>query len=379
MAYWFRKKGIQVYVCYMRSGKPVSLPRAKTKHLDGDEPHNLDAFCRQIERQYEGGPRKITPENLSQTNSELGQNLESYFDFLISRGKSPNTVGWHKSALEKYVVRFFLEGDTPLRDPVQWPGKSIRLFQWLIAQNTSESTIKRVNIALRGFYRYLVEEGRIQTGVDIRLRNPVIRDKTTPLPRILEPEEILAFIEQAKDPAIKLTALLGYFFSLRPQEIFALRPMDFVAGTKATELECCRIMHAKGLFFKLAVNVQRQKTKNGKFTVPKAYSSGFVACFNAVAAKTLVYLLRQVQKPDRALFGFSPDWHLKLWRRHGIEGITVKSLRRASLYYLAHHTKMNDLVALMKHARHKKAETTMLYLRRPEETIEFTGELDLES
>jgi integrase len=51
-----------------------------------------------------------------------------------------------------------------------------------------------------------------------------------------------------------------------------------------------------------------------------------------------------------------------------VDGITLKDLRRASLYHLGHHTAFSgELTLLMKHARHKEPQTTMLYLRRPDE------------
>jgi len=379
MAYWFRKPNGHVFVLYRKDGRSVPLPRAKVKHLDSAEDHSIDAFTNQVALNYEGKERKITPENLVGSDTELGQYLAAYLDYLKTRGKSVFTIQHHKSVLERHILPFFLEGDTPLRDPAQWPGKSIKFLQHLTNKGVKGHTIQLCNTTLRGFYKYLVEEGRIQTGVDIKLRSPVMEAQATPLSRIIEPEEILSFARTCTDSALKLTALLGYFASLRPQETFALRPCDLIAGTKAEFLECSKTMKDKHLYGKLVVNIHRQKQKNGKFATPKAYSKGHVAIFNEEAAKMIVETVKGISNPKESLFRFLPDWHGKEWSKKGIKGISCKDLRRASLYFLAHRTDMNDLISLMKHARHKNPDTTMLYLRRPEENIGEWGGLDLDA
>lgn len=199
------------------------------------------------------------------------------------------------------------------------------------------------------------------------------------LPGLGEPDEVMEYVAATSDLHLKLTALFGYFSSLRPQEIFALRKGDLIAGSKAEELECCKTMASKGLYSRLAVNVHRQRIKNGKFAPPKSHSKGHVAIFDERAAKAIVFLLKDVKDPLMPLFPHLPDWHMKLWVKNGIPKSTTKDLRRASLYYLGHKTALNDLVSLMKHARHKKPETTMLYLRRPGEVTGEWQELDLDA
>ena len=56
----------------------------------------------------------------------------------------------------------------------------------------------------------------------------------------------------------------------------------------------------------------------------------------------------------------------------GYPGMTLKDLRRASLYWLGHYSSV-DLVALKNHARHRNVETTSLYTRRPLEDVSDLG------
>ncbi len=56
----------------------------------------------------------------------------------------------------------------------------------------------------------------------------------------------------------------------------------------------------------------------------------------------------------------------------------MKDLRRASIYWLGHHTNIG-IIELKSHARHKRVDTTALYLRRPEEQIDELDALDLDA
>ncbi len=58
------------------------------------------------------------------------------------------------------------------------------------------------------------------------------------------------------------------------------------------------------------------------------------------------------------------------WNKFGIKGVNVKDRRRASFYYLGHYSNLTPL-QLMKHARHREVETTMLYCRRPDEILDL--------
>ncbi len=62
----------------------------------------------------------------------------------------------------------------------------------------------------------------------------------------------------------------------------------------------------------------------------------------------------------------------KMWKKAGINKITLKDLRRASLYWLGHYSELN-FVDLKNHARHSQPSTTPLYVRRPEEAFDEVG------
>jgi hypothetical protein len=125
---------------------------------------------------------------------------------------------------------------------------------------------------------------------------------------------------------------------------------------------------------KFAVNVTKQRIQTGEITTPKAYSVGWVSCFDETAARLLVPLLKEADK--NGVFNRRNDFLFSRWKEHGIKEITLKDLRRSSLYYLGHVVGL-EFAGLSAHARHAKPETTMLYLRRPvEETKDVELDLD---
>jgi integrase len=163
-----------------------------------------------------------------------------------------------------------------------------------------------------------------------------------------------------------LFGLIAYFFSLRPQEVMALEKRDFATGSKALSFECSRAMVNAGLDGCLVVNVVKQNSKIVGISDPKRSSRGVVACFNGEARRLILTALERAE-PGR-LFPFCVDHYYHLWARYGIPGITLKDMRRASIYWLAHYTSLS-LPALRNHARHSSIETTGIYTRRPEENF----------
>jgi hypothetical protein len=134
-------------------------------------------------------------------------------------------------------------------------------------------------------------------------------------------------------------------------------------------------MHRLHLYDKFAINITKQRTQEGTITKPKAFSVGWVACFNEAAARAVVTHIKAMGTEE--LFPQRNDWLFEHWKKFGIPGITLKDLRRSSLYYLGHRVGM-EFSGLSAHARHAKPETTMLYLRRPEENMESL-DLDLDA
>jgi hypothetical protein len=156
--------------------------------------------------------------------------------------------------------------------------------------------------------------------------------------------------------------LLGYFFSLRPQESLGVTVRDFDTDTAK---ECCKTMAGMGLYGTLAVHVSKQKTNRGIRNSVKAQSTGWVACFDKTAAGILAAIVDSMGD-DEPLFAYAANRGFDRWRDHGIPDMTLKDLRRASLYWLGHYTQLT-YVMLRHHARHRDERTTWLYMRRKED------------
>ena len=374
MAYWQRRSNGRIFVYVFKDGKPNALPRKQVMQLDGEPDCNVDHWVNNYSRIIEKRPDKTPPP----TDAQLNKYVADYLAYLASRKKAYSTLAYLRHALTYQIIPYFLNNEPPLKDPQQWPAKSIKLLEHLQNQKLSENQILRANTALRGFWQYFCDEGIIQNGLDIRIRRPVINQKVTPLKFTLTPGAVLDYVHKTADKELKLMALLGYFFSLRTQEIFALRKSDFRAGSQARDLECCRVLDRFQLYSKLSVHITRQRScYAGVFSDPKSDSRGWVGCFDERAAKLIVELLNPYSNQISPLIRFLPDHNIKRWRKSGINGITLKDLRRASLYWLGHYTGMG-VVELKNHARHSMIDTTSLYLRRPEEQLEQVDTLDLE-
>lgn len=379
MAYWQRDRGL-IYVFTRVSGKPKKLPRRETRQLDALEDDKIDLWVQQWEEQYEG--KKIQADNIAFSDGRLMGYVNQYLGYMASRKKSVCTIKQHESMLTRFGLPYFLRQDPPLKDPHQWPAVSIKMLETLQAKGVSPGVIFRVNVALRNFFNYLQEEGLVNSSLKLQLRPPLQLTKETPLKFQLMPADVLRFASN-KSVAIdvRFMGLVGYFMSLRPQEVFALQRNDFRAGSPVVALDCAKAMKRANLYNRLAVNVTRQRTATNTMATPKTGSKGWVSCFDETAAQELVNILRVeltgIDKEERIL-PYNNGEQYRRWGRHGIKGVTLKDLRRASLYYLGHFTELTP-VELMKHARHQRLETTMIYLRRPEENLVEADDLDLEA
>ena len=357
MSYW-NVVGGRVRVYTYKDQKVVCLPRALTAHLDGAEEHIVDAWVSCYDAEHR--TRKPQP----QTTDEFQVQVERFRAFLDSRRKDPTTIGWHISSLKNHIIPFFLLREA--RQFAQWPQHSIKMLEELQNKGLSNHQIVKANQALNQFWKWLMDEGLVYTA--IRTRAPITVKVNTPLKFTLTPDSVLEWVNGCRNPQLRFLALAGFFFSLRPQETFALTPQHFIAGSRATILECSKVMAEHKLFSRLVVKIDRQANKKGEFTTPKAGSSGWVACFDERAARQLIVLLKE-HPLDQILFTNKLDWVGRLWASGGIPNITLKDLRRASIYWLGHYTSMG-IQELANHARHANIETTRIYLRRPDEFVE---------
>jgi len=368
MAFW-QRKGSKVVVFYWDSEakKQKAIPRAITQHLNCEEDSAIERWVAKWEALHsaqQAKPLKVYPGN------PFRPYFDRFYDFLRAQGRHPTTVSLHKQNLEAYAFAYFFN-TLALSTFKDLGSHSKGLMDWLRdKQGVRLERIRKVNVSLTMFWRWLTEEGYVHE--PLLLRKPLIPGQGALLKFTVTPEQMLAWKPKRAD--LELMGLLGYFFSLRPQEIQALRPCDFIAGGKTADLEASLVMNANGLCARLVVNVHRQVSKGIVGHVPcKAYSQGVVACFDERAARRVVALLNE-HKPTEKLFQLQIHGYLHAWRRGGYPGITLKDLRRASLYWLGHYTTL-DLLALKNHARHRNVETTSLYTRRPLEDVSELGVL----
>lgn len=372
MAY-FQRSGsrVRVFVYSAEDGKPKALPRKKTKHLDS-QPDDVVRLI--VEREW-GRPKAQSHE----PPLDLQKQFEGFLLYSEGRGKSQATLKQYKTCFLKYIVPFFV-GQENL--PVNlWPSVSVKLLPFLKDNDVSNHNILKANSTLSQFWKWLCEEGSVED-VSLRLRRPTIKKQKTPLRKAINPSDVLSFARNCNDESVKLMALCGYFMSLRTQETLALRREIFIAGSRAEALQCCKAMKQVGLYSRLAAKIQEQRGVNWRKggAVPKADSAGWVACFDEQAAIEIVAIIRN--KEGYFLNHFSPEWLIRKWRRGvkgtALQGVTLKDLRRASLYWLGHNSNL-PIVALKHHARHSNITTTELYLRRPEEELIGFDELDLDA
>ena len=370
MAYWTRRPQGYVYVYTFQDGKRKSLPRKKTKHLDGQPDHNIQAWVTNWSLCNEGKKYQHIRYNIEGT--ELDRLLSRYLKYLAEEGRAEDTIKQHSLMLRRWIIPFFISFEPALNDPVQWPGSARYLQSWMRDHDSPESNLFRANVALRTFWDFLQLEGRVPQEIALKLRNVQTPNKATPLNFTISPEEVLSFVESSKDLDLKFIALAGYFFSLRPQEVFALKAIDFRGGPNVQPLDAAKAMNRVNLYDKFAVNVLKQRTNAGKLKDPKAGSSGWVCCFNREAALALVKLMDGLEPESPILKNDNRKIYRK-WSQSGIQNLTIKDLRRSSLYWLGHFSDLRPF-ELQKHARHRSLETTSLYLRRPDEELqEWSG------
>lgn len=363
MAYWQRKNRNKVYIYTSKGGNKKQVSRSEYTFLDSYTDSQVDQWVREWALKYEN--KQVGPRNLLYSSSPLADLVRQFTDYRQSRGLDRKTARYHRRLLTGYVLSYYLRQDPPIPEPKDWAPSAPRLLAYLEKRGLGSGAISHLNIAFRRFWDWLQEEGLVLPGTVLKLRNPHTPAKLTPLKSVLSPDDILLIADSLPEVSLQLITLLGYFFSLRPLEIFALRPRDFRAGEWAAQLEACAVFRKKGLYSRFAVYVNEARKPNGEFGPLKTKSSqAWVACFDERAARRIVLLLADRPENELLIPRYLPDWWMRFWRK--ITGFQVKDLRRASLYWLGHGP-LPEPIALKNHARHAKLETTALYCRRPDE------------
>jgi integrase len=369
---WFRRKldrtGAERYVFVFPTGSKKPLPRKLTKHLDGQPDHNIKFWMAEWAAKHGHAlPRT------GLAHPGLRRLLDDYKAWLVAERAHRKTVRQHYQLLEQYVLPTLLSLDPQNTDPNHWPRWAPKLRDALADAGCSDNTIRLANVALRGLWAYLARGGQVlHVGLTLLLLNPTKGRQRTPLQRVVTPDDVLAFAQGGAPATARLMALMAYFWSLRPQEVFALERRHFRGGTRAASLEAVKVMKGNGLGYQLAYYVERQRDERGEPAPPKELSVGWVVGFDDWAAPLVVQLLAEHPQTGWILPA-TGDHYYRYWRRCTkdtvLAGVSLKDLRRASLYYLGHHTSLPP-AALQAHARHADAESTSWYLRRPSEAAD---------
>ncbi len=357
--FWQRKSNRRVFVYYWcrATGKQKALSRDLTRHLDPLTDSEIDLWLKN-QSDLTKLPLRIEP--LPEDHKMVAEvfRFTSYLKEDLKR--HPYTAKAHEDNLIRIALPFFFHIQN-IESIDQIKVHSSKLREFLKKERYSQTRIKNIQMSLRMFWTWLCEEN-IAEGT-IFLRKGPSENKSIPLKRTPSPDEILTWI--APTDELRLLLLVGYFFSLRPQEIFALKPIDFLWGPKVETLEAANVMKRAKLYSEFCVRIRFQRSRSIGITEPKADSRGIVACFHEKAALIIIELIRN-RPSHELLFPYGNDWYYKLWRRMGYPDLSLKDCRRASLYWLGHYTCL-EITALKNHARHKDIATTSLYTRRPNE------------
>lgn len=401
-----------------------TLSRSKIRQLHGGDldalpEQDLNNWCRWYEQHYETPQRD--PDHYH--DPALRQYALNYVKHLKEElRKHPKTIAAHKLALFEVVLPYFVDTEPFYANPNDWPQKSHLFKPWMLEEKKlTVHQALRAYAALNGFWQYLCNEEKvIGHKTQLYLRTINLEAGETPLKVKVSPEQMLEWVRKtvSSRPSIAYLGLVTYFFSLRSQEVSALRARDFVAGPKAETTDDCSNMGKVGLYSKMAVLVHRQRAQDprhesGKFYPPtgnpypgQPYPTGFsppkgdrkgsikivyVACTHEEAAKILKVLLaeRKLQGlMDDLLFPLRNDTLYMHWDEWGYRGkdvdgneigVTLKDLRRASLRHLGKELHLPPFI-LKQHSRHEAWSTLEKYLRDPkQEIIEEDDALDLDA
>lgn len=342
----------------------TSIPRASIKFLDNYSDDQVKAYLQNLN----ATANKINPDRLTDKTREL---IEAFCAWKAKKGKHHTTVQQERRHVQLAASFFDQFGALSL-----WPQNSMELRTDLLEKGFKEAHINKIQGSVARFWKYARKNKKLVTGVldfDETVNHAVVG--ATPLQRHVTPGEVLAFAKDCPYNDIKLFALLGYFASMRPQEIMAMSKKDIVGGKEASKLECCKVMKEHGQFGGVAIYVQRQRgSKKTDIRIPKWGTVANVAIFNKEAALLIRSLLKGIEG-DLPFSKYGNRYYTDKWKKHGLSLLNPKDPRRASIYWLANYGSVS-VIPLSLHARHKDVKTTGLYYRRVEK--ESDGEWDIE-
>lgn len=364
------KKVERVCVYYFKDNRQVVLPRKLTKHLDGKADWEVEDWMR-----WYAAVHQIVSRRTYQELGSCEKLLDRFLKHLELQKLNKGTIRIYETGLRMALPHFTTEENFDA-----WYLLTGQLYDHLGKLAISAEQHNRANQSFGAFYRWLQLQGIVTHRHGLMLMNRPSERSKTPLKKVLEPSEVLAWVKAQTIPELQFMALAGFFFSLRTGETFGARKSDFLAGARARSFEAAKVLTEVGMPCSLVINVQNCRRPDGSFHTPTELKrGGIVGCFDKRAAEMLVKLVN-TRDDNLIIHDRKPDYWMKLWGVRGISGVSLKDLRRASLYWLGHYSKIS-LVGLQNHARHTDPKTTALYYRRPEEEFDGGGDdlLDLEA
>lgn len=396
----FKETGQAYCYYYSQEGKQIWIPRSDTKHLDHGFESNLKYFCSQIESKFGRHSNRIYQPTRPYVSEEL---LKKFLEHCKKRNDETTAEG-KISLLNRFVLPYFTqntEEGQACQSFHRWIDKSLRLYQYVTRLGNSAHIARSCNTAAQSFWTFLKEYQYLPVdifplpltspprGERISIKREAISrvsldiaqqffnhddDEDTPLDSTITVDEMLSWARQQSDNSMKLIGLVGYFASLRSQEILALKPEYFLASETARQIPKCRAMGTyqwkdtnENLFGGMAINVFNQLDTRNNLKRTKGYSRGQSAVFNKDAAFMIAEILENLRQRDRWnfwLFPRNPNYYFHNWRRFSPKACSIKDLRRASIWELAHLSNI-DVHGLTSHARHRDPKTTLLYYRSP--------------
>ena len=156
----------------------------------------------------------------------LDANTKEYLSFLsVERGASTNTIAAYAHDLEKWCA-FLEERETSVLSAGH---DDVVSFQARLAEEgLAASTVKRATSALKGFYRFLVREGRIASSPCSSMALPKVPDRLPDVLSVEQANELLSQDFPASPTGLRDKAMLEVLYGcgLRASELVALYVSD---------------------------------------------------------------------------------------------------------------------------------------------------------
>ena len=274
-----------------------------------------------------------------------------------------------------FIARYFVDTHAS-KNLKNWHRYIPDLTPWLLKELKEKQYAKRVLWALERFGKWLYVRRHIEQPWVIELPTEG-RQRLTPLKTSLTPDNLLAWAQSHLTQPTTLPALLAYFASLQPGEMYALTKEDFVTGPNAvTKTRTYAGFQKHKLGSRLSVRIEKIRPANKQTkSLPKNdYRYGFVNIWYPEAAKLIARLVKNC--PKGLLFKHSRPHLDRLWKLGVQKDLRVSAydMRRSSCLYLARTVRVEPTL-LQDHMRHADLQTTQLYMRNPGEDLEIDVEL----